>query len=334
MKGDVWQSRDFSVTVVIAMFTLAATLGAPAALAWLMSSLNDTVITATQPDVDLALRMRRLLGDLALWTVAAAAVVVVIGATTSAVQAGAVLSFSRIKPDLNHLNPVEGFKRIFAWRTLVELIRLLIKLLALTLILWVLARALVPLMAHAQYVPLVSWLILGGQQFEALLLVSCLVFGALGLADLAYQRWDYMRRQRMSKEEVLREYKEREGDPILRGRRKQLHQEINFNNMLQKVRTASVVIVNPTHVAVALHYDPQETPVPMVVAKGEGEVARAIRQAAEEAGVPIYRDVSLARTLQGGTPLNDYIPDDLMEAVAHVLQWVDRMKKQEAAPGG
>lgn len=330
-QGDVWQSHDFTTTVALIVFALLAIAGAKPALAWLSQGLGEMVIAATREETDVLQRLRSAMLDLGLWTVIAATLSVLVSAVTSAIQVGGVMSFERLAPDMNRLNPIEGLKRIFAWRTVVELIRLLIKLLALGVVLWILARAQLPLLAQAQQVPLAGWLLAGGQQFESMLLLCCVVFGVVALLDLFYQRWDYMRRKRMSKEEVKREHKDREGDPLLRGLRKQMHQEINFNDMLHRVRKASVVVVNPTHVAVALHYDPDETPIPMVVAKGEGEVARAIREAAEEAGVPIYRDVSLARTLNGGTPINDYIPDDLLEAVAQVLRWVERMKKQETS---
>lgn len=333
-KGDVWQSHDFTTTVAIAVFALAAILGAKPALALLVQHINDTVLTSTAKDVDLGQRLRGMMAGLGLFTVVIATVAILVSALVSAVQVGGVLSFARIKPDATRLNPIDGLKRIFAWRTVVELIRLTIKLLALGLVLWLLARTQLPLLAHTQQIAVPSWLSVAGQEFQALLLLCCLIFGAVALADLFYQRWDYTRRHRMSKEEVRREYKEREGDPILRGRRKQMHQEINFNDMLHRVRTASVVVVNPTHVAVALHYDALETPVPMVVAKGEGEVAKAIRQAAEEAGVPIYRNVPLARALQADTPIGDYIPDELIEAVAQVLRWVERMKLQEVGRTG
>jgi type III secretion protein U len=329
-QGDVWQSKDFTTTVAIVVFTLAAILGAKPALAWLVQGMNDAVLASTQKDTDVVQRVRTLMTNLGLWAVVAAVASVLVSVIASALQVGGVMSWSKIKFDATHLNPLEGLKRIFAWRTVIELIRLGIKLIALGLVLWMLARSQLPLLVRAQQVPVAGWLSIGGRQFEAMLLLCCLIFGTIALFDLAYQRWDYMRRHRMSKEEVKREYKEREGDPILRGRRKQMHQEINFNDMLNRVRTSSVVIVNPTHVAVALHYDPQKTPIPMVVAKGEGEVAKAIRQAAEEAGVPIYRDVSLARNLLGNTPINDYIPDDLIEAVAQVLLWVQRMQHQDA----
>ncbi|MDT7836036.1 type III secretion system export apparatus subunit SctU [Aquabacterium sp. OR-4] len=332
-RGDVWQSRDLSASVAVLVFTVVAVAGARPAVAWLLQ-LVDTVLTAaTAADTDVGALARGLFGLLAWVTVAAAGAGALVGALASGLQVGGVVAFDKVKPDLNHLNPMAGLKRIFAWRTLIELLRLLIKLVAVAVMLWLLARALLPLLARSQHMPLAGWLALGGAQFQALLVLCCVVFGIVALADVAWQRHDYLKRLRMSKDEVIREFKEREGDPILRGRRKQLHHEIAFSDMLQRVRSASVVVVNPTHVAVALHYDRDETPLPMVVAKGEGEVARAIRRAAEEAGVPIYRDIPLARALQADTPLGDYIPDELMQAVAEVLRWVQRMKNQDEGQG-
>lgn len=328
-RGDVWQSRDFTATVVMVVFALAAIAGAKPAVAWLAQHLNDAVLASTEKHTDVLRKVRDVMAALGWWAVAASAASVAASVAASAVQVGGVMSFDRISPDMARLNPLEGLKRIFSWRTVVELLRLLVKLLALGLLLWLMARSQLPLTARAQQLPLAGWLAVGAGQFEVLLSLCCVIFGAVALADLFYQRWEYMRGKRMSKEEVRREHKDREGDPILRGRRRHLHQEINFNDMLNRVRKASVVVVNPTHVAVALHYDASETPIPMVVAKGEGELARAIREAAEESGVPIYRDVSLARALNGGTPVDDYIPDDLIEAVAQVLRWVERMRRQE-----
>lgn len=332
-QGDVWHSQDFSATVVVIVFALASALGTPAALAWLAGRWSETLRLAVRPDTDPIARAGALLGELALWSIVVAVVVVIVAALASALQVGALMSVERIKPDLKRLDPVEGLKRMCSWRTVIEALRLGVKLAALTVVLWLLARHQLPLLAQAARVPLPEWLAVAGQQFQVLFALVCLIFGVVALADLAWQRWDWLRRLRMSKDEVRREYKEREGDPILRGRRKQLHHEIGFSDMLQRVRQASVVVVNPTHVAVALHYDPAETPLPVVVAKGEGEVARAIREAAEEAGVPVYRDVSLARALQAGTPLGDYIPDELMEAVAQVLRWVEQMRRQDDARG-
>jgi type III secretion protein U len=131
----------------------------------------------------------------------------------------------------------------------------------------------------------------------------------------------------MSIEEVRREHKETEGDPHIRVRRRQLHREAGEAGMLTGVRKASVVVVNPTHIAVALYYQAGETDLPVVVAKGEGELARAIRRIAEEEGIPIVHDVDLARRLRADAPVDQYIPEELIEPVAAVLRWARDLKQ-------
>jgi type III secretion protein U len=120
---------------------------------------------------------------------------------------------------------------------------------------------------------------------------------------------------------VRREHKESEGDPHIRSRRRHLHREVADVAMLESVRKANVIVVNPTHIAVALYYEAGETDLPLVVAKGEGEMARSIRRIAEEEGIPIMHNVDLARRLRSGAPLNQYIPEELIEPVAAVLRW-------------
>jgi type III secretion protein U len=131
----------------------------------------------------------------------------------------------------------------------------------------------------------------------------------------------------MSKDEVKREYKEMEGDPLIKSKRKQLHQEMANQNVMAGVRQAKVLITNPTHVAVALDYEEGRTPLPLIVAKGEGELARRMIQVAKEAGVPIMRQASLARALFAGGEEFCYIPSDLIAPVAEVLKWLKGLEK-------
>jgi type III secretion protein U len=305
---------------------IAAALVADSALAWMTQQLGEGVWAATRDETDVLRESRKVLVSLAWISLMVAAASVLVCIVASALQVRGVFALRKVLPSLEQLNPVSGIKRIFSWQTLVESFRLVMKVLGLGVLLWLIGRNLVPLISQSQSVPLWAWLEIGTSVMQSLLFLSCAVFGAIAVADLAYQRWEYLRSKRMSKEELKREHRDQEGDPILRGRRKHLHQEILHSNMLHEVRKASVVVVNPTHIAVALRYSPDETPLPLLVAKGQGETARAIREAAEEAGVPIYRDVGLARRLNGEGELNDFIPDELLAAVAKVLQWVDRLQ--------
>ncbi len=132
----------------------------------------------------------------------------------------------------------------------------------------------------------------------------------------------------MSIRDIRQETKENEGDPYIKGRRRQLHQEWAQQNMLASVRRASVVVTNPTHLAIALFYEAGETDLPMVIAKGEDYEAKLIREAAEEAGIPIMRNVDLAHGLYERTELDDYLPAEFFEAVAELLRWAEGVREQ------
>jgi flagellar biosynthesis protein FlhB len=147
------------------------------------------------------------------------------------------------------------------------------------------------------------------------------VFAAIAVADALYQRYAYLKRLRMSIREIRRELKEDEGDPYLKQHRRQQHEELNSGSTTQLARSAHMLVVNPTHVSIALDYHPQRCPVPTVAAKGEDAVALAMREAARESGVPILRDVPLARALLERAPIGEAVPDDLFEAVAHAVVW-------------
>ena len=149
-----------------------------------------------------------------------------------------------------------------------------------------------------------------------------IAFIAVTAFDVWFQRMDYLKRNKMTKDEVRRESREMEGNPEVRGMRRRMHHEVNMGNMLENVRKANVVVVNPTHIAVALYYEAGVTDLPLVVAKGEGFIAQAIRDIAEEEGIPIMRNIKLARGLNEAVHLNEYIPDEFLEPVAEVLRWV------------
>jgi type III secretion protein U len=156
------------------------------------------------------------------------------------------------------------------------------------------------------------------------LAVALLLFLVLGPVDYAIQRWQFMKEQRMSKDEVRREYKEQEGDPHVKGERQQLARELSQSDPAERVAGANAVIVNPTHYAVAISYHPGSSGLPVVVAKGVDEAALHIRRCAELSGVPIFGNPPLARALFK-VQTDGTIPEELFEAVAAVLRWVEDM---------
>jgi flagellar biosynthesis protein FlhB len=246
-------------------------------------------------------------------------------------QSGGLFTFSPLKPKLDKLNPLEGLKKLVSAERLQELVKAVVKMAVVVVVAWV------TLLPHTtEVVRLVgappirtaawTWALVGKLLFRV-----ALAYGVIGAFDYLWQRYRWKKGLRMTREEVKREHKEDEGDPQHKAERRRLHQEILRHATVEAVRSASVIIVNPEHIAVALRWDEGELGAPEVVAKGEDLVAQQIREVAKQFGVPIYRDVALARALNE-LDLGDEIPEALYDAVAEVLRFVQGAG-EPSAPG-
>ncbi|HTQ07873.1 MAG TPA: EscU/YscU/HrcU family type III secretion system export apparatus switch protein [Polyangiaceae bacterium] len=244
-----------------------------------------------------------------------------VAATAAAVglwQTGAVLSATRLTPDFGRLDPVAGARNLFKADRLFALVRALVAAGAAGCV------ALLLLRAHAADFAETTGneLAVGALALSlgrTLGTVVALVGVALGLVDLVIVHRLWRSRHRMSKDEVRREFREAEGDPELRAKRRRAHQEALAGSIVNAVRDATVVVVNPTHLASALRYVEEEDAAPRVVAQGEGDLARYIVEAARAYGIPCVRDVPVARALRE-LEIGDEIPEALYEAVAEILR--------------
>ena len=177
---------------------------------------------------------------------------------------------------------------------------------------------------------------------KSVLLWTVTLFALLALLDAVYQRFSFTKKMRMSRRDIRQETKDAEGDPYVKQQRRQQHEEWSQRNAAAAARNANVLVVNPTHVAIAIDYDRHECPVPTIAAKGEDHVARAMREAAEEAGVPVVRNVPLARDLLARGEVGELIPSDLFDVIADVVLWAREVRdelacvdtpRQREAPG-
>jgi type III secretion protein U len=253
---------------------------------------------------------------------------VVVGAAANFFQVGPLLAFEQVKIDPGKLNPFEKLKQMFSMKSLLELVKSLAKVAVLT---WVIWRVVANSMEAFVRAPLLG---LDGviAVFKAVM-VSMAQWVLAGYVVLAAIDWWLQKRQfrkqlMMSKDEVKKEYKESEGDPHVKGHRKQLHKEMVLGDAPAKAKKATVLVTNPTHKAIALYYEPGETKLPVILAKGEGFVAQRMIEAAEEAGVPIMRNIPLARALFAEGKTDDYIPAEFIEPVAEVLRWVAQLRRE------
>jgi flagellar biosynthetic protein FlhB len=247
------------------------------------------------------------------------AVVMVIGVASALAQGGFYLATKSIQPKFSKLNPVPGAKRIFGTQALWEGCKVLVKSAVVALICYSAIRAVMPLIGGL--VPASTTLDVGHDRIVALLRVVAVVGLVMAGADYAFQRRKVGKQVRMTKHEVKQENKQSEGDPLIKSALRSRQLAVARSRMMSDVQTADVVLVNPTHVAVALKYDPTGG-APRVVAKGAGAVATKIRERAEQARVPLVRDVPLARALHGSCQVGQEIPLELFAAVAQVLAFV------------
>ena len=241
-------------------------------------------------------------------------------------QVGILFAMAVVAPKPENIDPAQGIKKIFSVKSLITLGFSVVKAIVLGIVAWQLILRLLPLLGGSTYQSVLAIGKIAWSSIYGMLLTCLAIFVLLGFADVALQRRQFMKGQKMSKDEIKREHKGQEGDPQLKGQRKQLMHELAEEDPKAGVKRANAVVVNPTHYAVALRYDPEEYGLPYIVAKGVDDAALAIRRYAEDAGVPIFSNPPLARALHK-TPLGDDVPEPLLEAVAAVLRWVDEMAK-------
>lgn len=331
-KGQVANSRDLtSAFTFIIAFSLLVGMGGSmsVSLQEYMKQYISWAVTLkyVPPDaynnmfVDTVYFILKLVAPL-MWTI------FLIALAISYVQVGMIFTFEPLKPDLKKINPMGGIKKWFSPKTLVEMLKSVIKM-AVTLVL-----------AYVILKDLLRPMILSvGQRIENLNIILsemvgnfakrvAVVFVIIAAADYFYQKKTHMKDMKMSKDEVKREYKEDEGDPMFKHKRKELAHELVFNNMMKKARKATAVVVNPTHYAAAILYDRQLGGAPKVVAKGQNLIAEQLKTIAKEEKIPIIRNITLAQALNR-VELESEIPEELYAAVAEVLNFVYRLGQQQ-----
>ncbi len=241
-------------------------------------------------------------------------------------QFGMLFSGESVKPDIKKIDPVQGMKKIFALKNLVEFFKSIIKIVFLSFVVYHVIKTTLGDMVNIPYCGTSCILPVTGAVMKKLLIYSVAAFVVIAVADYLFERHNFMKQQRMTKDEVKREYKEMEGSQEIKSKRKEIHQEIL--NSAENTKKSDVVIKNPTHLAIGLHYRQDKTPLPIVMVKGRGAHARFILKVAEKEGIPVLENVPLAHALFD-TDIAAYIPGELIEPVAEVFRWVQNVKEEE-----
>jgi flagellar biosynthetic protein FlhB len=253
----------------------------------------------------------------------------VAGLVANYLQVGVLFTTETLKPSLSKISPLAGFKRIFSMRSLVEVLKALFKMGVVATIVYRTLEARYPELAATVLMDRVGVAALYAEVAWDIVWRAVLALVFFAVLDLFYQRWEYQRGLRMTKQEVKDEAKQTEGDPLVRGRIRRAQREAAKRRMMSEVPTATVVVTNPTHVAVALKYDRDTMPAPVVVAKGLDLVAQRIKSIAADSGVPMVENVPLARELYRRLDLQDEIPEDLYATVAEILVMVQKLNSRQ-----
>lgn len=255
-------------------------------------------------------------------------VVIITTVAVTVGQTGLILTGHPLKPDLKRLNPMKGLKRLFStqsiWTTSKQMLRM-------GIVTWLSiprVRGIVQDLTGSGRPELRTAIVIAGDHVLGLVRLVAFWMLMLAVADYGFQRFQYTRNMRMSKQEIRDEHKQAEGDGMMKGRMRQMQRAMSRNRMMSDLPTANVVVTNPTHIAVALRYDPLVSRAPKVVAVGAGGVAARIRAGAVEAKIPIVEAKPLARALWRSCEVGDEIPVALYEAVAKVLAFVHRLDKR------
>ncbi len=242
------------------------------------------------------------------------------------IQVGPLFAPGVIKPDFSKVSIIKGFSRLFSMRSIIELVKGVLKICLVGGVAAIIIYPYFDKFEHMIDMPINMVMIELGVLVIKMMIGVLIVLVVIAAIDLIYQRIEYSKKMRMSRQEIKDEYKQSEGDPHVKAKLRQLRSERVRQRMMQSVPDADVVITNPTHYAIALKYDPDEMPAPIVVAKGMDEIAARIRKIAKENDIVIYENKPLARALYDVAEIDEMIPTEHFKAVAEIISYVFKLR--------
>jgi type III secretion protein U len=329
-KGQVAKSQDFpsAVTFIVA---IALTLGLSHFIylqlsGFLVDSFRITNIVDLKSQIGSI--MNQAIKVILITTLPIAGAVAIVGVVTTFLLIGPVFSVQVFKPDIKKFNVVQNLKQKFKFKTLFELLKNLFKVGVAAYLIYRIMETAIKDIIQTAAIPLeVTALIFNALLIKVVVQVGIFFIG-VAILDLVYQKMAFAKEMKMEKFEVKQEYKDTEGNPEIKGRRRHLAQEIAYDEGPSATRRAKAVITNPTHVAVAIGYEPEKYAAPFILAKGVDLLAEAIIREATKYNIPIMRNVPLARQLFESGKVLDYIPVETYEAVAEILRLVGAVEEE------
>ena len=327
--GQVAQSRELAGILIIMGVSLVFYFMSRQFLEEVFSLFSTAFtdhIAAARHDGDLVPALKFALGKAMYLLLPVFGITVLMGVGATVGQIGFLTAWDHLQPDLQRINPMAGFSKLFSMRSLVEGIKSLVKIIIVGTVAFLIIKK--ELVFTPQVVQLSIGQIFGYMGQVAFRLVAGIsaLMALMAALDYGYQRWDLEKRMRMTKQEVKEEFKQREGDPLIKSRIKRIQRELAQKRMMDSVPKADVIITNPTHIAVALQYDRVNMAAPVMVAKGADLIAEKIKEIARKHNVPVVENKPLARNLFKNLKIGHPVPRSLYNAVAEVLAYVYKLK--------
>ena len=331
-KGNAFQSRDvISVGTLIVGFVLISKLGGFVTRQIKGLYAYELQNMSTMYDLTIANCLQVLRESMLVFFISAVPILIAL-AFTGIIMTGAqtrfLVSADLLKFKYSRISIIEGFKRMFSLRSVVQLVKSIIKV---AVIMWVIYTSIqdllvvAPDMLNTSFDDSIAFMM---DRVMSIVYKICLIFVAVAILDFAFQKYDYEKKLKMTKQEVKDEYKQTEGDPFIKGKIKEKQRKMSMNRMIQQVPDADVIVRNPTHYAVALKYDIENDQAPIVLAKGQDHMAKRIIDIGLKHNILMTENKPLAKSLYQMVEVNDYIPAELYQAVAEVMAWVYSSKKK------
>lgn len=261
-----------------------------------------------------------------------AVITAMVGLLVSFLVVGPVFSSEVLKIDLKRLNPVTNLKNMFKLKTWIEMLKSVLKITGAMILIYSVIYNSIPIIVSTAGMPVIGSTIVFADFLEKVIIRVGVFFLIVAIFDLAFQRHNFAKEMKMEKHAVKQEYRDTEGDPHMKSKRKQVAQEIAYQEGPGAARRARAIITNPIHIAVAIEYDEATQPAPKILTMGQGLTADRIISIGQDAQIPIMRNVTLAQTLFKKGKIGDYVPEETYTLMAELLQWLKNLEAEKKEP--
>lgn len=332
-KGQVAKSQDLpsAFTFIVSVWVTMSLAG------YLYSNMSDFLIGAfrniTNADL-LTVISQTFMNSYTVIFVSSMPIMVVvcmIGVVVTFLTVGPVFAPEVFKFDIKKFDPIQNLKGKFKMKTMVELIKSILKISIASYLIYNVMYDSLPVLIRTVSIPTGAALLVFHEFLMQVVMKVGLFFLFVAILDFAYQKYDFAKEMMMEKFEVKQEYKNSEGDPHIKGKRRQIAQEIAYSEgPAGGVKRAAAVVTNPTHIAIAVGYDKEMDAAPYIVAMGKDILAQRIVTLAERYDIPVVRNIKLARKLWDEGEVHEFVPEDTYETVAEILRWISSLNTEDA----